>query len=55
MSKYALDDILKDSKTLKDLTNEKLVELIGDGRLTPNMFLAVEEEYIKRLKGEKDA
>ena len=47
---YALDKILEDGKTLPELTNEKLVELISNDGLTAAMFKAVEDEYIHRLQ-----
>jgi len=52
MSKeYALDKIILQEKKLSDLTPEELVELIHDGRLTSEMFMEVQREYLRRVRG----
>lgn len=49
-SPYALDDMVREGKKLRELTGDELADLIHDGRLTPAMFNAVQDEYIYRLK-----
>ena len=46
---YGLDDILLQGLTIAELSNEKLVYLMNGRNLTPVMFIAVQEEYMKRV------
>ena len=55
MSKeYALDKLILEEKKLSDLTPEELVELIHDGRLTNEMFLEVQREYLNRVRSKEE-
>ena len=55
MSKqYALDKMILEKKKLSDLTPEELVELIHDDRLTAEMFMEVQREYLSRLRKEEE-
>lgn len=44
--------ILEDNKTIKDLSNEELISIMEDGNITSQMYITLEQELIKRLKGE---
>lgn len=51
---YALDKLILKEKKLSDLNPKELVELIHDGKLTAEMFLEVEREYLKRVRSKDD-
>ena len=44
-----LHEMVRDGVNLKDITAEELIHLLNSDKVTPAMYIAIEQEYVRRL------